>query len=80
MSLGVFAMPLMSNLHTFDQRAQECIFVGYPPSQKVYRVYDLVTKQFFSSRDDIFHEDMFPFSVVPQDARSNSHLFTFPCS
>ena len=32
-----------------------------PPGMKGYRLYDLQTKQFFISRNVIFHEHIFPF-------------------
>jgi len=45
----------------FGPRARRCIFVGYPPSQRGYRLFDLGTHQHFSSRDVIFHKTIFPY-------------------
>ncbi|KAL5849283.1 hypothetical protein ACOSQ4_007296 [Xanthoceras sorbifolium] len=45
-----------------------CVFMGYPPDMKGYRLYDIITKQFFISRDVIFHEDIFPFHTINSSA------------
>ncbi|XP_075478726.1 uncharacterized protein LOC142519566 [Primulina tabacum] len=49
----------------FAPRASACVFLGYSSNQKGYKVQDLTTKRFFVSRDIVFHEDIFPFSRVP---------------
>jgi hypothetical protein len=46
----------------FDVCARHCIFLGYPISQKGYKLYDLTTHKFFTSRDVIFHEHIFPYT------------------
>ena len=45
----------------FGERGRRCIFVGYPYSQKGYRVFDLETRKIFTSRDVKFVENILPF-------------------
>lgn len=45
----------------FDVRAKKCVFLGYQPHCKGFRLYDLASKKIFVSRDVIFHECVFPF-------------------
>lgn len=54
----------------FDKRAKPCIFIGYPPSQKAYKIYDLHTKKVYTSRDVTFYEIVFPYHL--------SHTNTMP--
>jgi hypothetical protein len=49
--------PQRSKLQT---RARPAVFVGYEQHRKGYRLFDLRTKEFFSSRDVIFNESSFP--------------------
>lgn len=41
-------------------RARSAIFVGYEQNRKGYRLFDMKTREFFSSRDVIFDESSFP--------------------
>ncbi|MED6134122.1 hypothetical protein PIB30_034437 [Stylosanthes scabra] len=46
----------------------------YFQSKKGYKLYNLRTKQFFISRDVIFHEKIMSFSTSPH-VQTNSNLF-----
>ncbi|KAL0457958.1 UNVERIFIED_CONTAM: Retrovirus-related Pol polyprotein from transposon RE2 [Sesamum latifolium] len=46
----------------FYPRASKCLFLGYAPNQKGYKVYDLLSNSYFVSRDVIFYEPSLPFS------------------
>ena len=41
-------------------RSRKSIFVGYPFGKKAWRLYDLESNEFFTSRDVVFFEDKFP--------------------
>ncbi|KAL0443916.1 UNVERIFIED_CONTAM: Retrovirus-related Pol polyprotein from transposon TNT 1-94 [Sesamum latifolium] len=43
-------------------RASKCVFIGYAPGQKGYKIYDLFTHSCFVSIDVLFYESIFPFS------------------
>ncbi|GAA0184975.1 hypothetical protein LIER_32263 [Lithospermum erythrorhizon] len=47
----------------FEPRAFSGIFLGYPPGQKAYKVFDLFTQKIVISRDVVFHKHLFPYSL-----------------
>ena len=48
----------------FQARALPCVFLGYPHGKKAYKVTTLETQKFYTSRDVVFHEDVFPYSAT----------------
>ena len=44
----------------FGSRSRKCLFMGYPFGKNAWRVYDLESNEFFTSRDVVFFEDKFP--------------------
>ncbi|KAL0463240.1 UNVERIFIED_CONTAM: hypothetical protein Slati_0211600 [Sesamum latifolium] len=43
-------------------RASKCVFIGYAPGQKGYKIFDLSSQSCFISRDVLFYESIIPFS------------------
>lgn len=52
----------------FTMRGVPCVFLGYPPTKKGYKLLDLTTMQQFVSRDVKFHESIFPFHPKSMDS------------
>ena len=46
----------------FASHTHHYVFIGYPYGQKTYRLYDLDSKHIFTSRDMVFHENIFSFA------------------
>ncbi|CAL1405320.1 unnamed protein product [Linum trigynum] len=78
-SLGclVYVKDNHHGLRKFDPRGRAGVFIGYPASQRGYRVYDLATKVITTSRDITFLEDIFPFRALPSQV-SREYLLSSP--
>lgn len=48
----------------FTSRSKKCVFVGYPPGKKGWKLFDLDNKNYFVSRDVAFFENEFPFASI----------------
>lgn len=51
----------------FAPRSRKCVFIGYPPGKRGWRLYDLETKEIFVNRDVVFFETFFPFAAPPPE-------------
>ena len=58
----------------FQPKGIPCLFLGYPPTQKGYKLLNLHTKQTFVSRDARFYEAIFPYKL------HNPHIIPSPPS
>ena len=62
----------------FSLRDSKCVFLGFQPGMKAYKVYDLHSHTIFHSRDVVFVETIFPFfSSFPLLLSSPSPTFLF---
>lgn len=66
-----------------DQKGTPHVFVGYPFGTKGYRVLNLTTHRIHVPRDVVFHETVFPFSMIDKSHSNtlassfdNSHVST----
>ena len=57
-----YALTLLSTRDKISPRSRACVFLGYPPGVKGYKLLDLESNQIF---DVIFHEKIFLFQMDP---------------
>lgn len=69
-----FASNPTNSADKFVARGVPCIFLGYPPTQKGYRLLDLTTMKPFVSRDVQFNETIFPLN----NTDSQSYMVPLP--
>lgn len=56
-----YVSTLNKDRHKFTSRADSCVFLGYSPGYKGYKVLNLDTQQIFISRNVVFKETIFPY-------------------
>jgi len=59
-------------------RGIPCVFLGYPATQKGYKLLNLLTELTFVSRDVVFHEHIFPFQQFSFQQYKNPLPAYFP--
>lgn len=59
-----YVSTLKQGRHKFSQRAQQCVFLGYPANKKGYKVYNIERQMEIISKDVIFHERIFPYQIM----------------
>lgn len=64
--------------YKLELRTTPHIFVGYPFGTKGYKVMSLATKKIHASRDMVFHESIFPFSLYLEKPSFPSVLRSIP--
>lgn len=77
---GCLFYAFVTKLHThkFDPRCVSCVFLGYPFTKKGYKVYNLLAKTSFISKDVIFLEHIFPFHATYSEPSSLFPLCSIP--
>ncbi|KAL0333048.1 UNVERIFIED_CONTAM: Retrovirus-related Pol polyprotein from transposon RE1 [Sesamum calycinum] len=67
-----FASNVTPHKTKFDPRAFRCVFLGYAPNHKGYKLYDLDNNKVIIFRDVIFHEHSFPYHSIHSTLESAS--------
>lgn len=67
-----YATNTLPHKRKFEDKAHRCVFIGYVPGQKAFKLYNLDTEQVMVSRDVIFYEDIFPFKDITHQEKGNN--------
>jgi hypothetical protein len=85
--LRTFGCACWPNLHPYNThklafRSKQCIFLGYSTHHKGYKCLDISTGRVYISRDVVFDETIFPFSMLHPNAgaRLRSEISLLPPS
>lgn len=62
----------------FSHKGVPCVFIGYPPLKKGFKLLNLLTNKEFISRDVVFHETIFPFHKDSVKSFMNTMPPSFP--
>uniref|UniRef100_A0A251U5K0 Putative ribonuclease H-like domain-containing protein n=1 Tax=Helianthus annuus TaxID=4232 RepID=A0A251U5K0_HELAN len=75
---GCLCYPLVpsTTIHKLEHRSYPCVFLGYPPTHRGYKCFNLETKQIIISRHVVFDETTFPFANNISPAPSYDFLQT----
>nr|GEU44974.1 hypothetical protein [Tanacetum cinerariifolium] len=59
-----YTASLGPNRDKFDPKGIRCVFIGYPPGQQGYKLYNLSSHEVIHSRNVVFQESVFPFKEL----------------
>lgn len=75
------AYNITSHADKFNPRGVPCVFIGYPTTQKGYRLLNLLTNEVFVSRDVKWFENILPYTlshaqlhhIIPSSTEHKTH-------
>lgn len=75
-----FASNPVHNSDKFIPRGVPSVFLGYPSTQKGFRLLNLINKEIFVSRDVIFNDAIFPFNANQNETYMHPLPVSVPAS